>query len=185
MVVRLQHLQSLYQQVMIERAHEMELFYNMGGETIDVEDEARISMVAEYICQLRYQGLNPEQQRRLSRLAAGTLPASIVQSLVSTAISADKAGNFTLYSAHDNTLLALLSHFGFRDFPTPAFAAHAVLELHEVGGQYFVKFFYNPNPQVWALPGEAPAVGDNQPMVRGNCFVNPAAEVGGGGMNSS
>lgn len=114
--------------------------------------------VAGYVLRLRYQGLEEEQQRRLSRLAAGILPVSIVNSLVGSAQTLDKAGGFTLYSAHDNTIMAMLAHLGdwtilpclsidastgFKNFPVPRFAAHLIFELHEIGGEHFVKFMYN------------------------------------------
>ena len=96
---------------------------------------------SEYICRLRYQGNSKFDQRELSRLAgwraihmyrlifsnnspllyacwitmaAGTLPATIVRSMISVAGSGERGGLFTLYSAHDNTIMVdqinLFSH---------------------------------------------------------------------------
>jgi hypothetical protein len=55
------------------------------------------------------------------------------------------------YSAHDNTIMALLAHLGFKNFPIPRFAAHVVFELHEVDGIYFVKSLYNPDPEYYGF----------------------------------
>ncbi len=48
----------------------------------------------------------------LSRLAAGTLPVAILDTFASIAEEGEQGGSFTLYSAHDNTIMALLAHLG-------------------------------------------------------------------------
>lgn len=90
-------------------------------------------------------------QRRLARLAAGTLPATIVRSFEAVASADERGGHFTLYSAHDNTLLAMLAHLGFRNFPIPCFGAFLAFELHEIEGSFSVRMLYNPG----ALAGQA------------------------------
>ena len=55
-----------------------------------------------------------------------------------------------MYSAHDNTIMALLSHLGFRDWDIPQFAAYLVFELHATGeaaASPYVRLAYNPNPE--------------------------------------
>ena len=120
---------------------------NRFGETLAISDEERIREVADYTCRLRYQGIKSDDQFALARLAAGTLPAAVVQQMLETAEANERGGTFTLYSAHDNTIMALLAHFGFRNFPIPSFAAFLALELHERHGQYYVRLLYNPG--VW------------------------------------
>jgi hypothetical protein len=137
---RLPHLQTIAQQMAIERAHSMEvltagfvlkinkslnaiyfkkncwvqLLLNASGETLDLLDEERIREVADYTVRLRYQGHSTEEQLSMARLAAGILPASIVNRFADTVRHGDKDGSFTLFSAHDNTLVALLAQFGLR-----------------------------------------------------------------------
>lgn len=50
---RLTHLQSVAQQLAIERAHQMELLLNPTDEELELEDEELIMEVAEYICRTR------------------------------------------------------------------------------------------------------------------------------------
>ena len=52
----------------------------------------------------------------MSRLAAGTLPIAIINVFKSVVSHQETGGLFSLYSAHDNTIMALLAHLGFRDF---------------------------------------------------------------------
>jgi len=42
--------------------------------------------------------------------------------------------------------MALLSHFGFRNWALPNFSAYVILELHYIKGKYYVVLRYNPDP---------------------------------------
>jgi hypothetical protein len=97
---------------------------------------------------LRYCGEDSDSQRRLARLAAGTLPATIVKSFQNISRADERAGSFTLYSAHDNTIMAVLAQLGFRNFPIPSFAAFIAFELHEIDDELFVRLLYNPGRQM-------------------------------------
>eukprot|EP00038_Savillea_parva_P028956 m.68019 g.68019 ORF g.68019 m.68019 type:complete len:1158 (+) comp8484_c0_seq1:350-3823(+) len=153
MARRLANLQSVAQQIGIEKAHQMEVLMNAGGMQLDLHDQEVIMDVAQYICRLRYCGHSADDQASLSRLASGLLPAAIVNNFRAVAEESDKGGHFTLYSAHDNTIMALLAHLGFRNFPLPSFAAHLVFELHEIDGEHFVKVLYNPDPHKYTFDG--------------------------------
>lgn len=150
---RVKQLQTIAQQMAIERSHQMEVLLNAGLVRLQPEDEEIIREVAEYTCRLRYQGNNKFDQRELSRLAAGTLPATIVRSMIACAESGEQGGLFSVFSAHDNTIMAIMSHLGFRDFPIPCFAAFIAFELHENDGSFFVKVLYNPDPEIYGIPG--------------------------------
>ncbi|KAA8493237.1 Prostatic acid phosphatase [Porphyridium purpureum] len=147
-VERLQHFQSAAQQIAIERAYKIHVFSNSENLFLDREDEERIREVSDYICRVRYQGLDDNMQREMARLAAGTLPLEITSKFRS-AIDNTSNFEFCLYSAHDNTIMALLAQLGFRDWPIPQFAAHVVFELHyeETLKDYFVRIAYNPDPR--------------------------------------
>lgn len=131
-----------------------QLLMNSSGDFLDVADEEKIREVADYICRLRYQGLNHESQLLMARLAAGILPAKIIERFLETIDSQDRAGSFMLMSAHDNTILALLAQLGFRNFPVPSFAAHIIFELHQEENGYFVKILYNEDPQFSGFASE-------------------------------
>lgn len=60
---------------------------------------------------------------------------------------------FKLFSAHDNTIMALLAFMGIVDFTIPNFAAFVAFELHKRGEQWLVKIIYNPNPDTYKVPG--------------------------------
>ena len=145
---RLQHMQSVQQQLMIERAHRMPLLANGHGLRLDQREELLIKQLADYCCHLRYQGLSNADQLKMARLAAGTLPAEVLGRFRGR-IAGDDPARFALYSAHDNTILALLAHLGFRDAPVPLFAAYVVFELHASGdaaAKPFVRVAYNHDP---------------------------------------
>ena len=89
-----------------------QLLRNASGETLDLMDEERIREVADYTVRLRYQGHSTEEQQAMARLAAGLLPAAIVARFAATVRTGDRAGAFTLFSAHDNTMVALLAQLG-------------------------------------------------------------------------
>ena len=103
----------------------------------------------------------------MSRLAVGLLPAAIIQGFKAEAASDDRGGRFTLYSAHDNTLMALLAHLGFKRFPLPRFASHLVFELHEANGGFFVKTLYNPDPEFYGFDEESDEV--SVPRCKARC----------------
>lgn len=136
---RLRHVQSVAQQINIERAHQMELLLNSRGCGLTLHDEEIISEVSAYACRLRYCGHTDAQQRQMARHASGVLPAAIVREFSTVAGGGgdddDAGGKLTLYSAHANTIMALLAHLGFKNFPIPMFAAHLVFELHQVGAE--------------------------------------------------
>src|SRR3954463_6769399 len=86
---RVQAMQSLAQQIAIERAHHMRLFTNRNRIWLEPNDERLIRAVADYAVRLRYQGLNDEAQRQMSCLAAGTLPIELckIKSLITAFLS--------------------------------------------------------------------------------------------------
>ena len=79
----------------------------------------------------RYCGLSLDDQRRMARLGSGTLPgrrciqarkllvyptlaaaATVVQAFAGLKEAEERGGAMTIYSAHDNTIMALLSQLG-------------------------------------------------------------------------
>ena len=91
--------------------------------------------VSEYVFRLRYQGTQSKEQQELARRASGLLPIEICRILHAGSQDAQNdMGRLVVFSAHDNTILALLAQLGFRDVPIPYFAAHVVFELHEYNG---------------------------------------------------
>ena len=176
MAKRIVAMQSISQQINIERAHQMELFLSTSDEELDLEDEELITEVAEYICRSRYCGHCPEDQRHMARLASGLLPAAIVQGFKTDAeMAEDAGGRFTLYSAHDNTIMALLSHMGFKNYPIPKFAAHVIFELHQIQDKHFVKVLFNPDPEFYGFScNEQVQEGFLQPV---DYFEMPEGEI--------
>ena len=53
---------------------------------------------------------------------------------------------FQLFSGHDTTLVGYLTALGQWDMNNPPFASTMIFELHDEGGQYFVKSLYNDVP---------------------------------------
>eukprot|EP00041_Stephanoeca_diplocostata_P030303 m.914820 g.914820 ORF g.914820 m.914820 type:complete len:1562 (-) comp23731_c0_seq1:248-4933(-) len=165
---RLRHVQSVAQQINIERAHQMELLLNSRGCGLTLHDEEIINEVSAYACRLRYCGHSDTQQRTMARHASGVLPATIVREFCTVAGSsdADTGGKLTLYSAHANTIMAILAHLGFKNFPIPMFAAHLVFELHQVDGEYRVKLLYNPDPEFHGFDTEDADDTDSEGLLR-------------------
>uniref|UniRef100_A0A7S0LNJ0 Acid phosphatase n=1 Tax=Coccolithus braarudii TaxID=221442 RepID=A0A7S0LNJ0_9EUKA len=150
----LQYMQSVQQQLMIERAHRMPLLANEGRTVLEHHEEDVIRRLADYCMRLRYEGLRHEEQREMSRLAAGTLPAEICRRFRGR-LSGEDQTRLAVYSAHDNTLMAMLAHLGLRSVPTPLFSAYIAFELHAEGTaakEPYIRIAYNNDPTHVPLP---------------------------------
>ena len=102
-----------------------------GPPQVSKKDLSGVFNVSEYVFRLRYQGTTSAEQVQLARRASGLLPVEICRILHAGSLdSTTDMGRLAILSAHDNTILALLAHLGFRDIPIPYFAAHVVFELH-------------------------------------------------------
>lgn len=144
---RLQHLQVVVAQIEVERSLKMHVLSNCNGLTLEEQDEELCKEVGAQICHLRYQGTSHAKQREMSRLAAGTLPFHIVD-IFRRVASGKSSRKLSIYAAHDNTVMALLSHLGFRDWPVPQFASCVIFELHRGDdGGFFVKIGYIDDPK--------------------------------------
>jgi len=149
-IKRLQCLTSVKQQIDIERAHKLPILHNSHDLCLDSREEKLIQKVTEFTFRYRYTGRSEEDQKELSRLATGLLPQAVVAKLdAATKDSRAGKGHFTLFSAHDNTLMALLAHMGFRDYPIPYFAAALCFELHwcDRTEEFFVRTRYSADPR--------------------------------------
>lgn len=149
-VKALTHFQSIAQQIGIERAHRMApILANEAGIVLDATDEALVREAADTVCRLRYQGNSHQEQRELSRLASGLLPAEVLYGMAGR-VNGTSERCFSLYSAHDNTIMAFLSHMGFRDWNIPQFGGYISFELHRDRhtGEHTVKMLYNDRPEL-------------------------------------
>jgi len=143
---RIKHFQSLAQQIGIERAHNMQIFNSTKGLYLEPSDEAKVRESADRCCRLRYQGNGDEDQIEMARLASGVLPVEVVNKLRSV-VQGTSELRFSLFSAHDNTIMALLAHLGFRNWEIPQFAAYVAFELHQKDDEWYVQMYYNHDPQ--------------------------------------
>jgi hypothetical protein len=152
LIQRFAHMSPVHQQIEIERSLKMNVLSNKAGIGLTAEDEELMEAIADAGKRVKFQGNTPEEHRDLARAAAGLLPSHIVQSFkdrIDTIVnpgSLKTKKKFVLYSAHDYTMMALLSQLGFRDWPIPKFASHLIFELHYIDKEFFVKVFYCPNP---------------------------------------
>ena len=82
---------------------------------------------------------------------------------------------FALYSAHDNTIMALLAHLGLRSATVPLFAAYVAFEMHAGGAAAaspFVRVAYNAFPRRVAVPRQ-----DYVRLPEGNAVVEYRSAV--------
>merc|ERR550537_330923 len=119
---------------------------------LDTEEVCGVIKVAGHLCHLRYCGCNDDEQRKMSPFAAGLLPIKIVE--LFREVKKLGTNRFQLYSAHDNTIMAMLAFMGFKDWPIPEFAAHLLFELHERDDEWEVQFVYNPDPLSYTFEGD-------------------------------
>ena len=82
---------------------------------LESEEEKKVRESADKCCRLRYQGNTHEDPIEMSRMAAGLLPNEVVGKLRDV-VSGESALRLSVYSAHDNTVMALLAHMGYRDW---------------------------------------------------------------------
>jgi len=100
---------------------------------------------------LKYTGNNDGDQVELSRGAAGLLPFHICSYFNARAGKIQNRytkKKIVFYSAHDNTIMALLSQMGFKEWTIPNFAAVVIAELHVKDDKYHVAIKYVPDPSL-------------------------------------
>jgi len=149
MVTRISKLNSVGAQVELERVLGMPPITSAVPGLFLTEDEiTRIEFFQERYKKVWFCGNNDEDQIILARIACGLLPFYIINQFLNR-ISGKTDKKFVFYSAHDTTIMSMLSQFGFKEFPSPNFAACIVLELHKIEEEYFVAIKYNhESPEV-------------------------------------
>eukprot|EP01089_Gocevia_fonbrunei_P015486 TRINITY_DN4541_c0_g1_i2.p1 TRINITY_DN4541_c0_g1~~TRINITY_DN4541_c0_g1_i2.p1 ORF type:complete len:365 (+),score=50.09 TRINITY_DN4541_c0_g1_i2:274-1368(+) len=143
-----------------------------GLETVQLKELTSINTIIQQEVRhekLLHEGLTPEliQQvkdvyhwlaknkfpnRDIGRLAGGHLPLAI-HNLFQEHIETKRRPKFTLFSAHDGTILGLLAALGVTDFNPPEYATYWLFELlkNTETGEYFVHIVFNDKPMI--LPG--------------------------------
>eukprot|EP00301_Raphidiophrys_heterophryoidea_P018646 c3649_g1_i2.p2 GENE.c3649_g1_i2~~c3649_g1_i2.p2 ORF type:complete len:335 (-),score=82.20 c3649_g1_i2:88-1092(-) len=105
---------------------------------------------------VHYNSKDPKHQQPLE-LVSGSMASSTLSLSGATGVGGDTVQaraklaraphnqRISLYSAHDNTIMALMSHMGFNNWPIPEFASALVFELWQDADteEYSVKFAYN------------------------------------------
>jgi len=141
---------ALYNQISIERALKMQIFANTKNIYLTPRDEEMIEILARESRHVTFSGNTPAEQQELGRAGAGLLPFAIIDSFSKRINNLNTQEpprkKIVIFSAHDFTIMALLSHFGFRKWALPNFAAYVILELHYIKGKYYVVLRYNPDP---------------------------------------
>jgi len=153
LIQRFAHMSPVHQQIEIERSLKMNVLSNKDGLGLTAHDEELMEAIADAGKRVKFQGNTQEEHRELARAAAGLLPAHVVKSFkdrietISNPQSTVQKKKFVLYSAHDYTIMAVLSQLGFRDWPIPKFASQVIFELHRIETEFFVKVLYCSNPR--------------------------------------
>jgi len=93
------------------------------------------------------------QTRDMGKLCSGHLVQEI-RDRFTTSKNAHSQGldvphDFTFFSGHDGTLLALMSALELRDLHVPNYASHMVFELHFENGEYSVRLLYDDGPVIF------------------------------------
>jgi len=145
-------MKDVYQEIEVERSLHMIVLLSKSGITLTHQDEDLLQNIRDAGMRVKFQGNNAEEQLEMGRGAAGLLPNNIIESFKDRIRSVEnKVGQkrkFVLYSAHDYTINAVLSHMGFRELPIASVASHLIFELHQQNGKFFVRMGYNHNPMV-------------------------------------
>jgi len=141
---------TLYHQIAIERALKMQLFANIKNLYLTPRDEEMIEILARESRHVTFCGNTPAEQQELGRAGSGLLPFAIIDSFSKRINNLNTQEpprkKIVIFSAHDFTIMALLSHFGFRNWALPNFSAYVILELHYIKGKYYVVLRYNSDP---------------------------------------
>jgi len=136
------------------------MFANSNGSFLDEKMEQIIREIGNEVTRLKFQSINIEEQRQISRIAAGLLPVTICNIFSEYVATKQQEQNkhpsvkFSLFSCHDSNILALLSFFGFRNMPLPEFTAHMIFELHNIEGKWIVRIKYEPTPSDLRFPSQ-------------------------------
>uniref|UniRef100_A0A6B2L5V3 Acid phosphatase n=1 Tax=Arcella intermedia TaxID=1963864 RepID=A0A6B2L5V3_9EUKA len=178
-VKRFSHMGPLYNQISIERALKMPLFANTKNIYLTSSDEEMIETLAEESRHIHFTGNNSDEQRELGRAGAGLLPLALIDSFRKRINNLETREpprkKIVLFSAHDYTIMSLLSHLGFRDWVLPNFAAYLIFELHRINSAYYVRLRYNPDPMVFKKSNE---LRDYIIPMNGSCTVMKDAPRG-------
>lgn len=93
----------------------------------------------------------------MQRLTSGVILKEILQQFIKKSDQTDTlVKNMTIYSAHDSTIVAILSALKSYNWMQPSYGTAVLFELHEDTDKYIVKVFYrndtNEEPYLLNLP---------------------------------
>mmetsp|Transcript_3468 Transcript_3468/g.6492 ORF Transcript_3468/g.6492 Transcript_3468/m.6492 type:complete len:771 (+) Transcript_3468:250-2562(+) len=154
---RLEALVLLQQQMEIENALHMPVFANECGLRFTLEEETLLKELTSYMHHLKFEGHNVHDQLAMGR-AAGGGTLHIISNFMHKRVKAlergfedpddaSEAKQLVLLSAHDQTIMAVLSYLRIRDWPYPQLGATVMFELRKLEGKYIVQIKYNDDPK--------------------------------------
>ncbi|XP_041367836.1 testicular acid phosphatase homolog [Gigantopelta aegis] len=97
---------------------------------------AKIREINRFDIQLLY------YTKEMARLKGGPLLKQFIENMNGTINGSDPEAKMFMYSAHDVTVVALLSALGLYNDQPPPYTATLIMELHKENGQYNVQIFY-------------------------------------------
>ncbi|CAK9040297.1 Putative ankyrin repeat protein RF_0381, partial [Durusdinium trenchii] len=148
-------------QVLIEESHNRPILPNELGEELSSKEQEMLRKIGDEVKRCWFGDAKGDFDRSYGRQAAGYLGHKIWRHLDERAKNLCHQ-RFVQFSCHDTTMCALAAHFGI-ELDKIGFGAFFALELHECpdgSGSHFVKFYYNPEPDLGA-----PSYEGLQPLV--------------------
>jgi len=117
--------------------------------------------------------LHPDNQTR--RLRGGPLLGEMLNNMKSKAADASNQREICLYTAHDATIIGLMSAMGLPYNGTnPPYTAAFIVELHLINGTYFVQMWYRTDPAVDPALVSMPGCDDLCPLSTFQQLANPS-----------
>lgn len=135
-------------QVLIEESHNRPILPNELGEELSDKEQEMLRKIGDEVKRCWFGDAEGDFSRSYGKQAAGYLGHKIWRHLDERAKDLCHQ-RFVQFSCHDTTMCALAAHFGI-ELEKIGFGAFFALELHEKDGSDFVKFYYNPTPDLGA-----------------------------------
>eukprot|EP00434_Breviolum_minutum_P035164 symbB.v1.2.031126.t1/scaffold3576.1/size53854/4 len=135
-------------QVLIEQSHNRPILPNELGEELSDKEQEMLRKIGDEVKRCWFGDAEGDFSRSYGKQAAGYLGHKIWRHLDERAKDLCHQ-RFVQFSCHDTTMCALAAHFGI-ELEKIGFGAFFALELHEKDGSDFIKFYYNPTPDLGA-----------------------------------
>ncbi|KAL7631270.1 UNVERIFIED_CONTAM: hypothetical protein RMT77_018428 [Armadillidium vulgare] len=126
----------------------IERLYNLTIPKWAVKTYDEMNMVSNFFFEML------SDTHELKRLRGGPLIKTITENMTNKSRGELPKRKMNVYSAHDSTVSILLNSMGVYNGIRPPFSSTVMIELHQIGKDYFVKIYYQNDTNLVNPPHE-------------------------------